>query len=633
MKSPTHQYSVRVVAAILASTAAFAQEDWQHTRGPDYSGRTVWSEIALPWPEAGPRIQWKRKLGQGYSSFVIADGKVFTQVQTRAGQFVICLDVKSGETLWRSRYGWPWEMTGDFPGPYATPTYSNGRVFFTGCYGNAGCLDAKTGKFIWSLDVMKVFQAESPGFGYACTPLVLDDKVYLHVGGENAALVALRASDGELLWTAGNARIAYCSPFPIDLEGNRQIISFFENILVAYDPETGAELWKYQWSDGYDPHPAWPLYEEPYFVGIVAFYCGTRTLKLGYEEGRPIYAKAWETRDLSNDILSSIIADGFIYGFDIQESQANMIEPTDGEFKCFRLETGEEMWKTGTGHASVLACGDKLIIFNEEGTLIVAEATSEAYRELGRADILPGEKCWTQPAIGDGFLVVRGGEYIACVNLAASAAAAPPPDAAASAPPETPASGVSGWLDRYQDISFWAPDLADLVTWFAFCLFGVFGAGWCTTLIISPSARTTPIVFLVTSLLLGIGGVPLFTAISGGFIFTWPAALYVLFLVPLMLSAWAGNAERRSAPMLARAGLLVFAGACVGFYFLCQWLFIVAGWGFLVGFLPAWWPAQAAARRIVQGNRGLNTYRLFVLGFTVYFWTSGLFTAVRTGAI
>ena len=611
-----------------------AEDDWPHVRGPDYNGRSTWSGIALPWDKAGPRIQWKQKCGQGYSSFVIVEGKVFTQVQTRAGQFVICLDVRTGKTLWRSRYNWPWEMTGDFPGPYASPTYSDGKVFFTGCYGTGGCLDARTGKFVWSLDLMKVFQAETPGFGYACTPLVLDEKVYLHVGGENAALVALRASDGELLWTAGNTRIAYCSPLPVDVEGSRQILSFFENILAAYDPETGAELWKYQWSDGYDPHPAWPLYEEPYFVGIVAFYCGARTLKLKYEDGQAACEEVWDTRDLSNDILSSIIVDGFIYGFDIQESQANMIEPTDGEFKCFRLETGDEMWKTkATGHASVLACDDRLVIFNEEGTLIIAEATPEEYRELGRAPILPGETCWTQPAIADGYLVVRGGEYIACVNLAARPPTLPPSRVPAPASSEAVASGVAGWLDRYQDISFWAPDFADLVTWFAFCVFGVFGLAACIALAARLVTTRVATVFIIASFLLAVAGVPLYTAISGGFIFTWPAGLYLLFITLLMLDTWARKARTRSAPMFARAGLLCFAAACVGFYMLCQWLFIVAGWGFLVGFLPAWWPVHAAARRIAAGNRGLNTYRLFMLGFTVYFWTSGLFTAVRTGAL
>jgi len=167
---------ITVLVLFPLVSSAFAQEDWPHIRGYDYTGRSSWDGMVSPWPAAGPKIQWKKKIGSGYSSFAIANGKVFTQMQTRAGQYVLCIDLETGKEAWRARYNWPWELGKEFPGPFGTPTYCDGRIFFTGCYGTAGCLDAKTGKFLWTLNLMEVFQTETPGFGYACTPLALDDR-------------------------------------------------------------------------------------------------------------------------------------------------------------------------------------------------------------------------------------------------------------------------------------------------------------------------------------------------------------------------------------------------------------------------------------------------------------------------
>ena len=92
------------------AAASEATQSWSHLRGPSYHGEVTEPPIALPWPSSGPPLLWKVALGEGYSGFIAVDGKVYTQVQTRAGQEVVCLDLESGEVLWRYRYGFPWEL-------------------------------------------------------------------------------------------------------------------------------------------------------------------------------------------------------------------------------------------------------------------------------------------------------------------------------------------------------------------------------------------------------------------------------------------------------------------------------------------------------------------------------------------
>jgi outer membrane protein assembly factor BamB len=177
--------------------------DWPHLRGPKYDAISTETGLADAWPADGPPVLWRRDLGQGYSGFVVVGGRVFTQMQTLAGQFVVCLDAETGAERWRYRYGWPWQPAGRYPGPYATPTWNVGRVYFSGPDGLVGCLDAETGRSVWSVNVLRRFTGRGAEFGYACTPLVEDGKVILPVGGPGASLVALDATDGSTAWQSG----------------------------------------------------------------------------------------------------------------------------------------------------------------------------------------------------------------------------------------------------------------------------------------------------------------------------------------------------------------------------------------------------------------------------------------------
>ncbi len=415
--------SGRMAVALLIGIGVLrcvAGEDWPHARGPGYDAHVHSASAVLRWGESGPPVLWKVAPGHGFSGFAVVDGKVFTQAQTAVGQFVLCLHLESGRELWRSRYGAAWEHEGMFPGTYAAPTVHAGRVLFAGCAGAVGCMDAETGELLWQVDLARDFGAATTGFGYACSPLVHEGKVILAAGGEDAAVLALDIRDGTLLWRAGSDPATYVPPLPISVAGRTQVVAFLDNATVAHDPETGAELWRDNPDLGYNPDASWPVYEEPYLFRASTFCHGARVLRLGYVDDRPVSEVVWAGDVMSNDVLSCVVVDGFVYGFDIHDGQSNINGGTDGEFKCVELATGNERWCTReTGAASVLARGTELILFSEDGVLIIAEATPWAYRELARAPVLPGELCWTQPAFSRDRLLVRSRSHIACVHLGA----------------------------------------------------------------------------------------------------------------------------------------------------------------------------------------------------------------------
>jgi len=193
-----HQTLTAVAACLSLAAASGSGEDWPHLRGPQYDAVCRDTSLDLAQIRAGPPLLWKQKLGTGYSGFTVADRRAFTQFQTRAGQFVTCLNLETGAVLWQTRYGWPWGTLGQYPGTYGTPTLRQNRVFFSDCYGAIGCLDAATGHPLWRTDLVQTFGIKVPGFGYACTPLVLDGKVFVPVGDKPSA-ATLRAADGAVL--------------------------------------------------------------------------------------------------------------------------------------------------------------------------------------------------------------------------------------------------------------------------------------------------------------------------------------------------------------------------------------------------------------------------------------------------
>lgn len=103
---------------------------WSHIRGANFDGHSHEINLADAWPEDGPPVLWVKELGQGYSSIVVQNDRAYTQYQSLAGQFVICMDAFNGDTIWRYRYDWPFEATGLYPGPRSTPTIYDHKVYF-----------------------------------------------------------------------------------------------------------------------------------------------------------------------------------------------------------------------------------------------------------------------------------------------------------------------------------------------------------------------------------------------------------------------------------------------------------------------------------------------------------------------
>lgn len=614
---------------------ASAEVDWPTLRGPRYDGHSGETSLIEKWPEKGPPVLWTRSLGQGYSAFVARGNRVYTQYQSLAGQFVICLNADTGVTVWEYRYDWPYEAAGVYPGPRATPTLAEGRVYFAAPSGLIGCL-SDGGKLLWSVNVVQQFKGRGAEFGYSCSPVVEAGRVLVPAGGRSSAMVALDARDGTILWQAGDDAASYTPALPISVDGHRQVIGYLENVLAAFDFESGLPLWRLDLSQGYDEHAAWPVYVEPYLWISAPFRSGSQLLKLSGGDHAAVET-VWRSTLLSNDVCSSVFHEGFLYGFDLRDVQAKTHRPSRGHFRCLDLASGDERWASDrTGQASVLVADGKLILFNDKGELILARATSERYEELARSQVFGGEICWTPPALHRGRLYLRTHSQAACLYLGTADLLPTAPDLPTLTVADIPRSADWRWesiLGVEPEFAFDVPSLRWLRNWYIAGLSILCGVATLVQIVMVGSrlTRRQPIraeaawfAFWMASFVLGAVATTPLSLWKGEFVFTWPVPLFVAFHATMFHARLRRNdAIIPSSRWRERAVAAMFLIVCVAYYMLCRRLSLVFEWVYLCGFVAAV-PVSIGEQQLVR--RGWNAplvHAVFLpLGFTAYYWTS-----------
>jgi hypothetical protein len=348
---------------------------------------------------------------------------------------------------------------------------------------------------------------------------------------------------------------------------------------------------------------------------------------------------------MSNDVCSSVLVDGRIYGFDLRDVQAKLHRPSRGQFRCLDFLTLKELWATDqVGQANVLVADGKLIGFNDTGQLILARADPRQYEELGRVSLLSGETCWTAPALDRGRIYLRNHTRAVCVyigkpNLLPQNGVNSPLTAADIPQHErhdfTPLLGVE------PEYAFDVPSPEWLRNWyFAGMTILVASAG--VVLLVgsmlraagrkSIGPRASKLSFQVLVFALGAAGTTALSVWRNDFMFTWPVSLFVLYQatvdqLKLSRTAWSHDAPATVAKgwvaaWQPRLVALVFLLGCLGYYRLCRELSLLTEWAFLSGFVAALPFSVARVWLTRRRFRLAIEVVLTTLEFSVYYWAS-----------
>jgi outer membrane protein assembly factor BamB len=402
------------VAAITAAITTTAQAQWPQWGGPHGNFKADVGKLADKWPADGPRRVWERKLGDGFSAVVVDSGVLYTMHRDGDKEVAVALKAADGGTIWQFPYDAPFddEMQMEFgPGPHSTPLVTDKHVYFVGVTCKLHCLDKKSGKPVWAVDLAEKYNTPHLGRGYGASPIPYKNSIILPIGGDGAAVAAFDQSDGQVIWAKHDYQIAYASPLVIQVGGQDQLVMFLGKEVVGLDPSTGEPIWSHAHSTKFDANIATPTWDGKELLFLSSAYNGgARVLRLERDGEGAKVEELWFNRKVQIHHGTAIEHDGFIY-CSIGSFGPAFIAGVD-------MQTGEMAWRErGFGKATCIFGDGKLILLDQDGKLILAKASPEGIDVLSQCDLLD-RVAWTVPTLAGSTLYVRDRSRIMALDLA-----------------------------------------------------------------------------------------------------------------------------------------------------------------------------------------------------------------------
>ncbi len=380
---------------------------WTDFRGPARDGRYTQTPIRSDWPDDGLSPIWKQPIGGGYASFAIANNRAYTIEQRRDREAVAAYDADTGRELWVHDWETRFDEAMGGPGPRATPTWHDGRVYALGATGLLWCLDAATGEIIWNRDILSDSSTPNLRWAMSGAPLIVDDLVIVQPGGTSGwSVVAYDRHSGNVVWHALDDVQSYTSPMTLTLNGVRQLVVVTAERALGMTIDDGSVLWEHPWTVPVVPNISQPLAVSDQRLFLSAGYGkGATVIEISGEDPPFSIEPVWLNNRMKNKFSSSVLHDGFIYGLD------------EAILACLDAETGQLQWKGGRyGYGQLLLAGDHLIVLTERGEIALVQATPDRHIELAVSPAIEG-KTWNVPAIADGRLLVRNSREMAAFDL------------------------------------------------------------------------------------------------------------------------------------------------------------------------------------------------------------------------
>lgn len=397
---------------LLVAVVALADE-WPQFLGPGRHGISPEKNLVRSWKD-GPKIAWRIPGGVGMSAVAVDKDLAFTMAHRKGKQTLIAIKAKTGDIAWETPVAPEYRnQMGD--GTRATPAISDDRVIvFTG-EGILAAIGRQDGKIVWSVDTLAEAKAEPADYGMASSPIVIDDKVIIHLGAAEAAVAAYNLKTGKRVWAHGNDPVGYSSPTILELHGEKQLVCFVGGSVMGLDPATGKPRWRYPFETDFGCNIATPIgVDGGVYISSGENHGGT-LLDLEPSAGGFTAKERWTSFGPSSVLRSEwqtpIQIDGYLYGFDNVGGAGPVSHLT-----CIEAKTGKRAWqKQRFGKGNFIAADGVLYILTIEGQLVTVEVSPKAFTEISRAKLVG--KTRTAPSLANGLLFVRDDKEIVCVDL------------------------------------------------------------------------------------------------------------------------------------------------------------------------------------------------------------------------
>jgi outer membrane protein assembly factor BamB len=387
---------------------------WTQWGGPHRNFQTEAKGLPDTWPASGPRVMWKRALGEGYSS-VIADGAtIYTMYGKRGTETVLAANAETGATLWEQTA--PMTFQSDAAqemgnGPYATPLLVGTRLFTTGVAGRMQCFDRASGKVLWTQQLWETHGGSRMMYGYASSPIAYRDTVIVPVGGRGKSVMAFNQADGKVVWAKNDFGNVYSSPILIDLGGLEQLVVLMDGALIGVNPLNGDLQWQIPFKADYSIAVATPLWMQGNLLFISSEYnAGAKVIELQRQGQQTVAKELWSSNRLRLHHGNAMRIGDTIYFTSGGKGSPAVLTAADAR-------TGEVRWQERSiGKATFVWADGKLVTLEQSGALLIAHPSPEGFKISARAPLL-SSLAWTPPTLVGTRVYLRDRRDMMAVDL------------------------------------------------------------------------------------------------------------------------------------------------------------------------------------------------------------------------
>lgn len=373
---------------------------WPRWRGPSGQGVVDGTGYTDRW-SATENVIWRSTVpGSGNSSPIVWADRIFLTTARDGGRrlFVLAYRQSDGSLLWETEVapGSAERVHGKNGHASATPVTDGERVYAS--LGGRGivALDLD-GNVLWHTEIGQIANYHGP----AGSPLLYRDRLIIYQDQKGGAFVAAfdTATGAEVWRTDRDASVGWGTPVAIRVAGRDELIVSSQHTVIAYDPDTGGELWRCG-GNRFEVIPT-PVVA----AGLVFCTSGragpTLAIRPGGSGDVTDTHVAWSTPRGSPFVPSPIVVGDYLYTINDMSSVVT----------CFEAATGEVMWQERLGRplregfsASPVAVDGKLFFTNDNGTTFVVRAGPE-FELLHTNDI--GARTLASPALVGGRWYIR----------------------------------------------------------------------------------------------------------------------------------------------------------------------------------------------------------------------------------
>jgi len=400
------------IALFVISCTPATAGDWPQILGPHRNGHGEHETLADSWPAAGPKTVWEKSIGSGLAGVAVAGAKVILFHRKGDEEIVEAFQATTGKSLWATGFPTTFQPSiNPDNGPRSIPAIHKNRVVVFGAQGGLRCLDLNSGKTLWERNTHKDYSAQEGYFGAGSSPIVEGKNVVVNVGGrqQSAGIVAFDLISGKTAWKTSDDSASYSSPVAVTIEGIRHLIFSTRYKTVSLNPTDGSTRFEMPFgARGPTVNGANPLVLNGHLFLTASYGIGAVYAKIEKSQIKTI----WSSDEvLSSQYTTCVEQAGKLIGIHGRQDIGT------AEVRCIDPKTQKVLWsKTGFGYGTLIKADGKVLALKTNGELVLFKADTTKYQELASTQAF-NSTTRPLPALSNGFLYIRDGKTLKCLDL------------------------------------------------------------------------------------------------------------------------------------------------------------------------------------------------------------------------